>query len=568
MRARVRWGAWGAAFGVCFPVMALGIRWAQGGQEGALAAFGSDPLLWIILSAPLFLGTFAYIGGVQQDGLRELSDALEQRVKDRTAALRDLTERMALVLDSIADAMMTIRLDGELDGPPQAQSIRWFGPHWQGKQLSAYLAPGDDKLRVGLAMGLEQVRDEILPLELTLAQMPTQCRRDGRDLALEYRPIDAPGRERVLLVAARDVTAILEMERSQAERMELHAVVAQILRDPAGFAQFRAECQSLLDQVAAAPDERTLRHRVHTLKGNSAVYGFGQISAACQALEDAWAERGKANLIGSDLEQLRDVHARSMVVVSGFVPQEDAEIVRVPRSDVMALISDVRAKVPENQIAATLRDWSLEPIAPVLERLGSHAKQLASRCGKRVSFQCNDTKVRIDLAWLAPFLQGLVHAVRNAVDHGIETPDKRRELGKEEVGRVTMTVARGQQGVVIELEDDGRGVDWEALGTKARGLGLPYQTEAERLAALFHDGLSTAAEVTEISGRGVGLSALRAACSQLGITIECRSRPGQGTTFTFRLPPPALSWRPPLGMSLAVPRSVSLRPMDRPGTGR
>jgi len=141
----------------------------------------------------------------------------------------------------------------------------------------------------------------------------------------------------------------------------------------------------------------------------------------------------------------------------------------------------------------------------------------------------------------APFWSAFVHVLRNAVDHGLEPREVRQRAGKPEAGTVVVQARAEAGGVTIEVRDDGRGIDWNALKSRAQSAGLSTADPAALVDALFADGVSTAAEVTEISGRGVGLAAVREAVKGLHGSVEVSSVRGEGTTFTFRFPSNARS---------------------------
>jgi two-component system chemotaxis sensor kinase CheA len=127
------------------------------------------------------------------------------------------------------------------------------------------------------------------------------------------------------------------------------------------------------------------------------------------------------------------------------------------------------------------------------------------------------------------------------VDHGLETAEERAALGKSSCGHVALrTYLRGDR-FVVEIADDGRGVDWVRVGLKATELGVPASTESQLRDALFRDGVSTAARVTDISGRGVGMGALRAATEALGGLVELDTRAKQGTTLRMVFPKNAMT---------------------------
>jgi chemotaxis protein histidine kinase CheA len=122
------------------------------------------------------------------------------------------------------------------------------------------------------------------------------------------------------------------------------------------------------------------------------------------------------------------------------------------------------------------------------------------------------------------------------MDHGVEPAEIRRRAGKVEAATVTLEARAEGAGVTILVSDDGRGIDWSAVKIRAEKAGLPTADHSALVEALFADGVSTAAEVTTISGRGVGLAAVREAVRGLLGSIEVTSVRGQGTSFTFRFP--------------------------------
>jgi chemotaxis protein histidine kinase CheA len=124
-----------------------------------------------------------------------------------------------------------------------------------------------------------------------------------------------------------------------------------------------------------------------------------------------------------------------------------------------------------------------------------------------------------------------LHLVRNAVDHGIEDVATRLALGKAEAGTVVLTACRDQGRLIISVGDDGKGIDWAKIKVKAVSMGLPCETREDLVEALFADGVSTREAVSETSGRGIGLAALRQVIARLGGHIDVQSTWGRGTRF-------------------------------------
>jgi chemotaxis protein histidine kinase CheA len=141
-----------------------------------------------------------------------------------------------------------------------------------------------------------------------------------------------------------------------------------------------------------------------------------------------------------------------------------------------------------------------------------------------------------------------VHLIRNAVDHGLEGPEERTGAAKSVRGRLTLSAAREGQAIVLRFSDDGRGIQWQHLAQEAVRFGMPFETEEQRMQVLFHDGVTTTDVVTEISGRGLGMPAVREQVGRRGGTIKVMSQAQRGTTIELRIPVAA----PPAARATAV----------------
>jgi two-component system chemotaxis sensor kinase CheA len=184
-------------------------------------------------------------------------------------------------------------------------------------------------------------------------------------------------------------------------------------------------------------------------------------------------------------------------------------------------------------IMRTLRD---EPTAIALARLGQQATLIGAKLGKPVSIQVEDDGTRLPPDRTRAFFVSLVHVIRNAIDHGLEPPEARAAAGKPAIAVLRLGAKMEGKALVVTVADDGRGVDWEEVRARATSLGLAHDTNQDLEEALFADGFSTKVGVTELSGRGVGLPAVRRATEQLGGHMEIRSRKGEGTEVRFVLP--------------------------------
>ena len=181
-----------------------------------------------------------------------------------------------------------------------------------------------------------------------------------------------------------------------------------------------------------------------------------------------------------------------------------------------------------------------QPVRSVFQRMSRLVRELAVKTGKRARLETFGEGTEVDKTVIERLSDPLTHIIRNSMDHGIETPEKRRAAGKPEEGTITLLADQRSSRIVIEISDDGAGIDAERVIKKARDNGLIPQeghlTEDEINNLIFLPGFSTASGVSEISGRGVGMDVVRRNVQELGGRISLKSTPGKGMTIQLALP--------------------------------
>ena len=182
------------------------------------------------------------------------------------------------------------------------------------------------------------------------------------------------------------------------------------------------------------------------------------------------------------------------------------------------------------------------PVESVFNRLPRVVRDVASKQGKQVDFTIEGKDTELDRSVIEEIGDPLLHLIRNAVDHGIETPEERIAAGKPPAGQLRLSARHADSFIVVSLDDDGRGVNVDAVKRKAVERGAISQEQSDRMSDLeavqliFSPGLSTAAKLSDVSGRGVGMDVVRANVEKINGSVEVETRPGLGTTFTIRLP--------------------------------
>jgi two-component system chemotaxis sensor kinase CheA len=223
-----------------------------------------------------------------------------------------------------------------------------------------------------------------------------------------------------------------------------------------------------------------------------------------------------------------------------------------------------------SSIIAEMRDaitrTRMQRIENLFVGLPRMVRDLSAELGKQVLVDIDGGDVELDREMIEMIRDPLTHIIRNAVDHGIEKPAERLKMGKREIGLLCVSARQSGNQILIDIQDDGRGIDGKKLVDKAIANGAIDKSDAaqlsrrEQLALIFEPGISTAKEVTAISGRGVGMDVVRSNVERIGGIVEVDSRPGEGTSMTLRVPL-TLTIIPALTVSIgtqhfAIPRSA------------
>jgi len=240
-----------------------------------------------------------------------------------------------------------------------------------------------------------------------------------------------------------------------------------------------------------------------------------------------------------DVDQLDDLHGLVEQLVTSRIKLRRA----VEKDDLDGAGENLNEldKITAN-LQNTVMDMRLIPLKKVVGKFPRLVRDLSRELGKEVDFEIQGEDIELDRTILTEISDPLMHILRNSVDHGIEAPDVREENGKPRTGSVELRASRERDHVIIEVEDDGAGLDVQAIKNKAieKGVRSPEELEAMDDSAIydliFHPGFSTADEVTDTSGRGVGMDVVHDTVTQLDGSVNVESTPGEGSTVSLRLP--------------------------------
>jgi two-component system chemotaxis sensor kinase CheA len=195
-----------------------------------------------------------------------------------------------------------------------------------------------------------------------------------------------------------------------------------------------------------------------------------------------------------------------------------------------------------NDLQRSVMKIRMVPVEQLFRRFPRIVRDAAQRCNKTVSLEISGQDTDLDKGLLDAIAEPLTHIVRNAVSHGLESTEERSAAGKPPLGKISLDACHQANQLIVEISDDGRGIDAARVKAKAIKTGVIIQAEADRMSPsevldlIFRPGFSTADEITEVSGRGVGLDVVRSVLHRLKGTVELETSPGQGTKFRLKLP--------------------------------
>ena len=404
---------------------------------------------------------------------------------------------------------------------------------------------------------------------------------DELHLAVEVRPIMGGGKIARIMVLASDETEKVRIAREAAARdAEYNKEMAAMKKLLSGGAQlFIAFMQSASDRLEAfgsdlgptprevnAHEVEVLFQHAHTVKGEAKAFELADLEAVCHELEEKLTDlrepakaRGTASTAEVHAEIVQGIAAARLHIASvrqKFIDQSPIgalvlEQVTVNRGDVEALEQVVRELQAREEgaklqnVAKIAARLASRPFGEAVGRLQDGIPAWAAQLEKRANFVVDGKDVLIPPGLMKILPGCLTHMVRNCLAHGIEHPAHREDAGKDPCGQIRVSCMPGSVGPNILVEDDGGGLKLDRLREKATEQGLRFQPGRE-WELIFASGMSTADHVDDISGRGVGMAAVKSDLERAGYELDVHSTAGKGTVFLIRhsgatkrtIPPP------------------------------
>jgi HPt (histidine-containing phosphotransfer) domain-containing protein len=445
---------------------------------------------------------------------------------------------MRVVLDTVGQGIVLIDAEGVIADARSAAFDRFFCVPERGTTLFAHLGRHAPSIAGWLRVGLEIVFDNALPVDVALDQLPKSIELADRTLRIEYQAVrslapvsgtsasggDAPPEKLVVMFI--DITSDVARERAEREQREAFQLFQRFVSDPCSVVDFSEDALELVAELQEAKSAVEVALRiVHTLKGNAASFDLRSIAQLCHQLETKIVEQRRP-LTRDEIAVLRN-QVYAVVEHIRVMAGQRGQRVDVAERDIAHLTAALERRAPHEEMLALVRLWKWQPARPRLVQFAAQAQSLARRLDKGEVVVDVADGLRFPPDALRGFFASFVHVVRNAIDHGLESPHERAASGKRGPPTVRLGMAAVDDALVVSVSDDGRGIDWDRVRAKAVAANLPSDSHDQLLAALMADGFSTREDVSETSGRGVGMAVVQYAVEELGGRVgRVRARAG------------------------------------------
>lgn len=536
--------------------------------KSSLAGLADDEarerLTTVIDTFPDFLAMVDEAYGQLEDKIQMAQRNLEVSSQELTSANGDLfrlNQTFDAMVNSLGQGFIIFGADGKCLPVHSKACVRLLEANPASKPLVDVLRVPEER-RACFLDWINLLFEEVIDFEDLVDVGPkTFPHSEGLVVSLEFKPVRGrEGKLENVVVIATDRTTEV---RAKQEAYRMHAfatMVTSILKDKNQFRDFVQvsreiieDATRLVDQKAFGPaDFAAVKRGLHTLKGAAGTFGVLQVKDLVHEIETrisaendlSWAQEHLRDSLG-EVKGLFEALLAEHKELFDEVLQHREPVREVPLGSLKRFASRLEKDASRPLVDEFRDEFMTVPATQVFARFNAVLADAAKKLGKKIDpIEFSGDAIRIVPEAYQGFLSSLVHVFRNIADHGIECEAKRRERGKKASGRVRVTttqgLVQGRSALHLVIEDDGSGIEVERIRSKLRESGresLAREANDEQLMNLIFDaGFSTARQVSEMSGRGVGLDAVKHEVEKLGGQITVSSQPGLGTRFTILVP--------------------------------
>lgn len=510
------------------------------------------------------------VGNLQQS--QEKIKDQNTELEDQTNQLTEMVSKIRNLLDHAGQGFVSFGKDLIVADEYSAECVMIFNREIRGENAAKLLYPHDENQQEFLAsllIKLFSIGDDFLR-ETYISLLPQKVIVDGIYIQVDYKFIKYPNREQQqeMMLILTDVTQQKVMEEQIQGEKETLSMIVKVVTQYHDFSEaveeYTAFCHQEMKKIlgleCSVPEKiSTLFTIVHTWKGTFGQLGMEHIVKELHELEGVLANlREKESYEISELTEtlagysgenlyswlVHELEILKEILGNEFFLQKDmVSITKVRLNQIQEKVQALPDSLQKHDVILELATLRYKPLRELLQAYPEYVVELGERYGKEIEkFKIIGGESLVNPEIYHNFAQTLVHAFRNAVAHGLETPDERLEVGKGEKGKIQCGIVENEKELTICIVDDGRGIDVEKIKKLAVEKHILDQeiakivSDEEARGLIFLDGFSSATCADEIAGRGVGLYAIRKEVEKLGGDIRVISQVGMGTRFSFILP--------------------------------
>ncbi len=491
--------------------------------------------------------------------IEEHNRTLEKKVLERTAAIKDL-------MDNTGQGFFAFGQSYLIHKEYSKACEQFFGKSISELNvLELLFSENQESVReildlIFLGMSSLDVMEEMLPKEIRTASQILS-------VAYKWIPNQNDSADDKIMIILTDVTLERELEAQLKADEERNAMIIKVAGDREGFMQFLREIEklfqlifNLLKQPIETISANEIFRYYHTIKGGAASYGLQSVATKAHFIEsylenvrsgDRTIDTSLIGQITDDTTTLKSVFGQTLKNLEGLISPDEMsanttrtyKVTDTKINQVQKVISSLSIRHDlRYQLLQSINNFRKQSIGPVLKKYASAAQEVAERLDKQIEVQLEGNDIEVFHSRFEHLFEVLIHLVRNSVDHGMEMPDLRVMLDKPPTGSIKIGVYENEKSFKMKISDDGGGIDAEVIKSIALKKGLISQKQAKSLSdqeaiqLIFSPGFSTKEEVSDISGRGVGLDAVKSALDDLKGSVHVQTKIDQGTTFEIEVP--------------------------------
>lgn len=521
----------------------------------------------IVFSFILLILIFNLFGRMEKEGKERetLSSIVEKKKAEifRTRqALTEATRTLSTILAQEGQAYLTFNREGKVSHTHSRSCLDILGCE-PGNMYIEDVLKIEPSQRESFKDWIGILFDQVIDFKEAVPLGPSEFDgEDHRKISLSYRPIQNDAGEIMsILVIAQDDTAFEEVSRQAVEKAEESEVIARLIKQKESFIFFNQEFNQGLKKFLIVTREKEISLEkirdylrfLHGVKGGFFQIGLASLGMKVHDLEDIWGEilnrpeKYRKQLL-KDLKFLQESWVkfiRKYSRIVGYSLEDSERIIEFTLSEAIDLYSKISIIAIPEKINKQFRSKITKSIGKYFEQYQDLVQEIAQKLHKEIyPMQIIGGEVRVIPEAYKDLFVSMGHLFRNSIDHGIEKPDQREYLHKDPVGKIELRFSKvrlkNKTDLLIEVIDDGKGIDPHKLRDSLLAKGdksVIDLSDEEVMQRIFEDGISTKSDKKNLlSGRGVGVSAVKQSVEQMGGTIKVTSEVGKGCHFYIQVP--------------------------------